>query len=86
MAGPVLVFMLCVALATYAQNLTGFAFSLILLGLVSVFHVASVHDAANAAMVLTLSQSGLVARLVAATGLYAAIAMAFMAATGAVPQ
>lgn len=53
-AGPVLVFMLCVALATYAQNLTGFAFSLILLGLVSVFHVASVHDAANAAMVLTL--------------------------------
>ncbi len=54
MASNVLVFMLCVAFATYAQNLTGFAFSLILLGLVSVFHVASVHDAANAAMVLTL--------------------------------
>ena len=53
-AGPVLVFMACVALATYAQNLTGFAFSLILLGLVSVFHVASVSDAANAAMVLSL--------------------------------
>ncbi|WP_348541038.1 sulfite exporter TauE/SafE family protein [Variovorax sp. TBS-050B] len=53
-AGPVLVFMACVALATYAQNLTGFAFSLILLGLVSVFHVASVTDTANAAMVLTL--------------------------------
>lgn len=46
--------MLCVAFATYAQNLTGFAFSLILLGLVSVFHVASVSEAANAAMVLTL--------------------------------
>jgi uncharacterized membrane protein YfcA len=53
-AGPVLVFMLCVALATYTQNLTGFAFSLVLLGLVSVLHVASVSDAANAAMVLSL--------------------------------
>ena len=53
-AGPVLVFMACVALATYAQNLTGFAFSLILLGLVSVFHIASVSDTANAAMVLSL--------------------------------
>jgi uncharacterized membrane protein YfcA len=53
-AGPVLVFMACVALATYAQNLTGFAFSLILLGLVSVFHIASVSDTANAATVLSL--------------------------------
>ncbi|WP_418117391.1 TSUP family transporter [Variovorax sp. 350MFTsu5.1] len=53
-AGPVLVFMACVALATYAQNLTGFAFSLILLGLVSVLHVASVSDTANAATVLSL--------------------------------
>ncbi|MFS2053664.1 sulfite exporter TauE/SafE family protein [Variovorax sp. Varisp41] len=53
-AGPVLAFMACVALATYAQNLTGFAFSLILLGLVSVFHIASVSDAANAATVLSL--------------------------------
>ena len=53
-AGPVLVFMACVALATYAQNLTGFAFSLILLGLVSVLHVASVGDTANAATVLSL--------------------------------
>ncbi len=50
-ARPLLVFMQCVALATYAQNLTGFAFSLILLGLVSVFHMASEHDVANAAMV-----------------------------------
>lgn len=53
-AGPVLAFMACVALATYAQNLTGFAFSLILLGLVSVFHTASVSDTANAATVLSL--------------------------------
>jgi len=47
-------FMACVALASYAQNLTGFAFSLILLGLVSVLHIASITDTANAAMVLTL--------------------------------
>ena len=53
-AVPVLIFMACVGLATYAQNLTGFAFSLILLGLVSVFDIASVNDAANAATVLSL--------------------------------
>lgn len=47
-------FMVCVALATFAQNLTGFAFGLILLGLTASLHVASVADAANAAMVLTL--------------------------------
>lgn len=47
-------FVVCVALATFAQNLTGFAFGLILLGLTSSLHVASVADAANAAMVLTL--------------------------------
>jgi len=58
---PVLVFMACVALATYAQNLTGFAFSLILLGLVSVFHIASVSDTANA--VLMFEKYGLSARL-----------------------
>lgn len=47
-------FMACVGLATYAQNLTGFAFGLILLGLVSVLHIAEVADAANAATVLSL--------------------------------
>lgn len=52
--GGVLAFLACVALATFAQNLTGFAFGLILLGLTASFHVASVADAANAAMVLTL--------------------------------
>ncbi|QHJ01719.1 TSUP family transporter [Xylophilus rhododendri] len=46
--------MACVALATYAQNLTGFAFGLILLGLSASLHIASVADAANAATVLTL--------------------------------
>lgn len=47
-------FMVCVAVASYAQNLTGFAFSLILLGLVSVLHIATIADTANAAMLLTL--------------------------------
>lgn len=47
-------FVACVALATFAQNLTGFAFGLILLGLTATFQVASVADAANAAMLLTL--------------------------------
>ncbi len=47
-------FLACAAVASYAQNLTGFAFSLILLGLVSVLHIASIADTANAAMVLTL--------------------------------
>jgi uncharacterized membrane protein YfcA len=53
-SASVFAFMLCTALATYAQNLTGFAFSLILLSLVSVLHIATVEDAANAAMVLSL--------------------------------
>lgn len=54
LAGPVLAFAGCAALASYAQNLTGFAFSLILLGLSSVLHIASIDDAANAATVLSL--------------------------------
>ena len=41
-------------MAAYAQNLTGFAFSLILLGLSSVLRIASIEDAANAATVLSL--------------------------------
>lgn len=53
-AASVAAFAVCVALATAAQNLTGFAFGLILLGLTASLHVASVSDAANAAMVLTL--------------------------------
>ena len=49
-----LVFVGCVAIATCIQNLTGFAFGLILLGLVSVLDLVSVADAANASTVLTL--------------------------------
>ncbi|MDY0745726.1 sulfite exporter TauE/SafE family protein [Paucibacter sp. R3-3] len=47
-------FIACVALATCIQNLTGFAFSLVLLGLVALFDLVPVIDAANAATVLTL--------------------------------
>lgn len=54
LAAPVLAFTLCAAVASYAQNLTGFAFSLILLGLSSLLEIASISDAANAAMVLSL--------------------------------
>lgn len=54
LVGPALAFAACAGLAAYAQNLTGFAFSLILLGLSSVLHIASIHDAANAATVLSL--------------------------------
>jgi uncharacterized membrane protein YfcA len=49
-----LLFVGCVAIATCIQNLTGFAFGLILLGLVSMLDLASVPDAANASTVLTL--------------------------------
>jgi len=51
------VFLLCVALATWSQALTGFAFSLILLGLVGVLHLVPLADAANAANLLSLVQA-----------------------------
>ena len=51
---PYALFMACVAVATFAQNLTGFAFAMILLGVTSVFDVASVADSANASMILTM--------------------------------
>lgn len=47
-------FIACVALATCVQNMTGFAFSLVLLGLVATFKLVPIVDAANAATVLTL--------------------------------
>ncbi|MES2185498.1 MAG: TSUP family transporter [Pseudomonadota bacterium] len=52
--GACLAFVACVAVATYAQNLTGFALSLILLGLVAVLHIVPIGDAVNAATVITL--------------------------------
>ncbi len=47
-------FVACAAAASWLQNLTGFAFALILLGSTAVLNIASVPDAANAATVLTL--------------------------------
>jgi len=52
-----LIFAACVALATVVQNLTGFAQGLILLGLVAMFDLVPLADAANAAMVLGLINS-----------------------------
>jgi len=47
-------FILSVAVAGYVQNLTGFAFGLVLLGLVGLLHVAALPDVANVVSVLTL--------------------------------
>ena len=55
--GPTLLFLLCVALATAAQNLTGFAFALILVGLAGVFNLASLPDAVNVAGALSLASA-----------------------------
>lgn len=49
-----LLFLVCVALATYAQTMTGFAFGLVLLGLSGVFQLASVAEVANVVSVLSL--------------------------------
>lgn len=50
-------FLACVAVAAYAQTLTGFAFALILLSSVAVFDLVPITDAANTAMVLTLANT-----------------------------
>ena len=52
--GALLAFIVCVAVASYAQNLSGFAFSLILLGLLAVLRIVPIADAANAATLLGL--------------------------------
>jgi len=53
-----LLFLACVALATYAQTMTGFAFGLVLLGLSGVFQLASVSEVANVVSVLSLVNAG----------------------------
>lgn len=50
-------FLLCVALATCAQNLSGFAFALILLGLAGLLELAPLADLANVATVLALANA-----------------------------
>lgn len=49
-----LLFIIFVAIAAYAQNLTGFAFALILLGLVGLTDLVSLPDAVNAVTVLII--------------------------------
>lgn len=49
--------LLCIALASYVQCLTGFAFGLIFLALVGVFDLIPVEVAANAVSLITLSQT-----------------------------
>ncbi|MCD0503270.1 TSUP family transporter [Bordetella petrii] len=49
-----LLFMGCVALATYAQTMTGFAFGLVLLGLTGLFALAPLPDVSNVVSMLTL--------------------------------
>ena len=56
-AVQIALFLLCVALATGAQNLTGFAFTLILLGLAGLMELAPLADLANVATVLALANA-----------------------------
>lgn len=55
-------FLACVALASAAQGITGFALALILLGLTSLFHLAPLPDAANVATVLSLASAAVALR------------------------
>lgn len=50
-------FLLCVALASCAQSLSGFAFALILLGLAGLLELAPLADLANVATVLSLANA-----------------------------
>jgi uncharacterized protein len=55
-------FLLCVAIATLAQGITGFALALILLGLTSLFELAALPDVANVATVLSLASAAIALR------------------------
>lgn len=55
-------FLLCVAVATGAQMLTGFAFVLVLISLSTVFELASLPDAVNVAMVLAMANAAVALR------------------------
>jgi uncharacterized membrane protein YfcA len=55
--GTLAAFLLCVVTASLAQNLSGFALGLVLLGLVELLHLVPLADAANAAMVLSLASA-----------------------------
>lgn len=55
-------FLACVAIATCAQGITGFALALILLGLTSLFELAPLPDVANVATVLSLASAAIALR------------------------
>lgn len=55
-------FLACVALATAAQSITGFALALILLGLTGLFELAPLADAANVATVLSIASAAVALR------------------------
>lgn len=55
-------FLLCVAIATCAQSITGFALALILLGLCGLLNVAPLADIANVATVLSLVSAAVALR------------------------
>jgi uncharacterized protein len=55
-------FLACVAIATTAQRLTGFALALVLLGLTSLLDLAPLSDVANVATVLSLGNAAIVMR------------------------
>lgn len=57
-----LVFIAVVALAGYVQNVTGFAFGLVLLGLVGLFELAPLADATIAVSVVALANAALLGR------------------------
>ncbi|GAB3653737.1 TSUP family transporter [Ramlibacter alkalitolerans] len=52
-------FLVCVALASSLQNITGFALALILLGLTGLFELAPLPDVANVATVLSLANAAI---------------------------
>lgn len=49
--------LLCTGLATYVQNLTGFALGLIFLALIGVFDLIPMEVSANAVSIVTRSQT-----------------------------
>jgi uncharacterized membrane protein YfcA len=55
-------FVVFVAIASYVQNLTGFAFALVLLGLVGLVQLAPLSDVANVVSVLSLFNAALLLR------------------------
>lgn len=49
--------LLAVAVASYVQNLTGFAFGLVFLAVIGIFDLLPIADAANAVTLITLTQT-----------------------------